>query len=54
MISSSNKQRHEPPQSILLQKGVRDYTGIEKFFMKTTYEMLQLIGQSEMEIEMLR
>ena len=39
MISSSNKSRFETPKSILLEKGVRDYTTFEKFFMKTIYQI---------------
>lgn len=39
MISSSNKSRFETPKSILLEKGVRDYTSYEKFFMRTIYQI---------------
>ena len=53
-ISISNQSRFQTPQSIFLEKGVRDYTSFEKFFMKTTFQMLQLIGESEMHIESLR
>jgi hypothetical protein len=54
MISISNHSRYEPPKSILLEKGVRDYTVAEKFFMKSVYQIFQLIGESELHIEALR
>jgi hypothetical protein len=54
MIATSNKSRFEPPRSILLEKGVRDYTSLEKFFMKSVYQIFQLIGESELHIESLR
>ena len=54
MISISNQSRYEPPKSILLEKGVRDYTAAEKFFMKSVYQIFQLIGESELHIEALR
>ena len=42
------------PSSALPQKGIRAYTHQERSLMRTLYELLEFVGESELHIERLR